>query len=261
MLGLAGHNPVVGARVAGRAVHLAEEEADEARSSAVALFEHAFLLVVDVKQVQLAGAIGEGPSQPGEQASHDHGPKGIKEKQHRGPGGKFEGRGIRLDDARGRAQATRLTPEGEVAAGDADQGGVELNTEDAAEGQLGCQQDSAAHAGTDVDECGVPEGSTRFSSLPAGDELVKHRRSHAEVCGSVAIVRMAGVKVPSGDEPAGTDAVFEIEGVGRKAFPGGEAGKAAGSAFRSHSLEGNGTGGPAVNRLIGTLRPHPPAKA
>lgn len=83
-----------------------------------------------------------------------------------------------------------------------------------------CKQNRPSHSSAEIkegealDRCGGP------GPLPTLEQRLKHRGSYAEVGGGMAVVCVAGLKEPSGNEAAGLNAVFKIEGMLREALFG-----------------------------------------
>jgi hypothetical protein len=102
---------------------------------------------------------------------------------------------------------------GGVLAGDDGEGWIEFNTDDTPEGILAGDQQTAAFAGTDIDEGVAGDWVGRDGLAPVGDELAEDGWGDSIVCGDVLIVGMAGEEVVGGDEAAGVDAVHLVEGM------------------------------------------------
>ena len=223
-VGLVVEYGAVGAVVGGRAADLAEVEAAE---TALAL-EFALLLVVDVEQVKLAGAVGEGGREMAQQAAHYGRAEGVEEEADAGAGRETKLRGVAQGEAQGGDGAAGFAPLSEVAAGNAGEGGMKLNAEDLTEGLFRGEEHGAPHAGADVDEGELLDGFGGAGALPAGEERGEDRRGYAIVGGGVAIVAMAGLEVAAGDESAGTDAVGFVKRVAEETGGFGEAGETNG---------------------------------
>jgi len=177
--GLVGHDFVVGDGVRVRTRHFANVETPERRGG----FKDMLLLIVDVEEVDMAGELGCRLLPGFEEAAHDGGAEGIEEKDDDGSGGQREFDGVGFDDAEDAAFAARGAPKPGVGAGDGGEVRVEFDADDGFEFESGSKQEGAAHAGSQVDECGFDERSCGGSSLPALDQGVKDRRGDAVVCG------------------------------------------------------------------------------
>ncbi len=106
-----------------------------------------------------------------------------------------------------------------ILAGDAGEGGVELDADDFLEMEFAGDEEAAAFACADVEEGVAVDGVGREGLAPMGDEGAQDGGRDRVVGGDVLIVGMAGEQVGGGDEAAGIDGVGLIEGVDGK---GGE---------------------------------------
>ena len=104
-------------------------------------------------------------------------------------------------------------PEVEVLLGDVGHGGVELDADDLAEGELAGDEHGSAFAGADVDEGVAGEGVGWVGGEPEVDEGAEDAGGDAVVGGDVGVVGVAGDEVAGGDEAAGLDAVDLVEGM------------------------------------------------
>ena len=187
--------------------------------------QHAFLLVVDIDEVKLAGAGGKGGGNSFEEAAHDGGAKGIEEKDEARSRREWVFRRIAAHHARGGACAARGSPVGQVAAGNAGQRGVEFDTDNRAKRHLRGQQQCAAHAGADINEGELVQIGGGLAALPALQQGLKDRGRDAIIGRGVAVVAVAAFEVAACHQPAGAHAVLEVEWVAGEAVGNGQAGE------------------------------------
>ena len=126
----------------------------------------------------------------------------------------------------------------QIAAGNPGEGGMQLNTDDSLERHLGGEEDGTAHAGAHIDEGEVGDWNGRPGALPATDQPLKDGGRDTVVGRGVAIVAMAALEMPTGDEAAGADAVGEIEGVAHETVGDGEPGQFPSGAWLVRRLHG-----------------------
>jgi len=112
-LGLVGHNLVIGDGVCAGTWNLPELETAKSWDG----FENMFLLVVDVKQVELSGELRCGLLPGFEQAAHDGGAKRVEKEDNDRAGRKDEVDPIGFNDANDAALAASGAPEPGVGAG------------------------------------------------------------------------------------------------------------------------------------------------
>jgi len=228
-VGLVGEDFVVGYGVGAGARDFSEVEALEFGVD----FQDALGLVVDVKDVEPGGVGGQLPG-PGVEESLHHGfAKGVEEEGQAGAGRKRELDGVGEDDLQGGLGTAGGAPEGNVLAGDAGEGGVEFDADDRAERELGGDEEGAAHACAEVEEGEVLKRRGGLGALPAFEQGEEDGRRDAVIGGGMAVVEVAGLEVTAGDQAAGADAEFQIEGVGRVAVLDGEARQAEPGALFS----------------------------
>ena len=187
--------------------------------------EDLFEFVVGVEEVELAGAVAEAALDVADEGLEDDGAEGVEEVGEAGVGGEFEGGGFGADNADGAAVAAGKLPAGGILLGDGGEIGVEFDADDFAEGELGGEQEGAAHAGAEVDEGVFAELAGESHGPPGGDEFAEDGGGDAEVGGGVGVVEVAGDEVTAGDEAAGLDVVLDVKRVPQEAVFHGEAGK------------------------------------
>jgi hypothetical protein len=234
-IGLIGEDGMVGDGVGAGAGDLSEKEALKAADG----FQFPLLLVVDVEEIELTGAIVKLFGDAAEQAAHHGGAKGIEEEENGWGLRKRDVDGVAAANSRGRLNAAGCAPVLEIAAGDARQRWMEFDAGHLAEGHLGGEQDGAAHARADVDEGEVADGGDGFGAPPALDEAMEDRRRYAVVGGGMAVVAMAGFEMATGDEAAGADAIRYVEGMAGEAFGHGEARQESAWDWGGHDCEGS----------------------
>lgn len=188
--------------------------------------EHAFLLVVDIQDVQLCRAFGAGQSPGAHETAQHRGAKGIEEKNQAGAGRERKLQGVAAKHAHGDAGAPGSAPMGKIPARDARQRGMQLHAEHGAKGMLGCEQHGAAHAGAKIDKRVFVDGGDRAATPPTHDETLKNRRSHCVIGRNVAVVAMPGGEMTPCDQSAGAHAEFEVEGMADQAVFFGQSGQA-----------------------------------
>lgn len=220
-VGLAGKDAPVGEGVCAGAADRAAEEAGESEAGV----ELGALLVVDVEDVKLAGARGEGAGPRGGETAQDRRAEGIEEEGDAGAGREGEGEGVAAENFRRRETAPGCAPVGKIAACDASESGVELDAENSAERELRGEEHGAAHPGAKIDEGVRVDGREGMAATPANDHGLEDGGSDGVVGGRMAIVAMAGAKMAAGDEAAGAHAVLEVEGMAEKALGDAEAGE------------------------------------
>ena len=215
VLCLLGYGGEVGDVVFGGHGHGAFEEVGE---GGVAV-EDVGAFGVDVEDVQGAGTGSEGGFDFAEEGFEDGGFEGVEEEGEDGGGGEVEGEGVLFEEADGCESggggvgSVGDEPVVEVELGDVGHGGVELDADDAFEGELAGDEHGAAFAGAVVDEGVVAEGMGWGRLEPLDDEGAEDAGGDAIVGGDVLVVGVSGDEVGGGDEAAGVDAVGEIEGM------------------------------------------------
>ena len=143
----------------------------------------------------------------------------MEEEGEDGGGGEVEGEGVLFEEADGGEAggggvgAVGGEPVVEVLLGDVGHGGVELDADDAFEGEFTGDEHGSAFARTVVDEGVVAEGMGWWGVAPLGDEGAEDAGGDAVVGGDVLVVGVSGDEVGGGDEAAGVDAVGEVEGM------------------------------------------------
>jgi hypothetical protein len=105
---------------------------------------------------------------------------------------------------------------GDVLARDGGHGGVQFDADDFAEMVFAGDEQAAAFASADINECVTPDGVGRNGLAPVVDEGAQDAGRDAVVGGDVLVVGMAGDEVTGGDEATGVDAVGLVEGVDGK---------------------------------------------
>lgn len=225
-----GEDAVIGQRVGAGAIDFAEKEANE--TAGAHLLEFAFLLVVDVEDVELAGAAGACFGGGLEPAAEDGCAEGIEEKGDARAGGERVGDGIGAGDADGGKGAAGFAPHGGIAASARRESRMQLDADDLLERHLRREENGAAHARAYVHKGGVPQGGDGPCALPALKQGGEDGRGDAVVGGGVAVVGVAAAEVTAGDEAAGADAVGQVPGMGEKAVFDGEAGQEAAAGLR-----------------------------
>jgi hypothetical protein len=108
-------------------------------------------------------------------------------------------------------------PLDEVVTRNRDQRGMEFHANHAAKRKIGGEHEDPALATTDVDEDVIATGIRAVGEglVPESEGLEKRRWSGSQVRGDVAIVGAAGAEKPSTDDPAGIDAMPEVERMDR----------------------------------------------
>jgi hypothetical protein len=204
--------------------------------------DDSLLLVVDIQKIKLARTVFESAREPRKQATHHGLAKRIEEKEEAWAFGNPEIENISAKNACRATGTVFRAPGREVFAGNPYEGWVEFDSHDAPEWILRGEQHRTAHAGSDIDEGEVLDRGDGFGPLPSLQERMKDRRRHAEVCGGVAIVCVAGFEEPPWDEAAGLNSIGKIERVAGESFFLGEARKSMLSStanqswfYRSHN--------------------------
>ena len=193
----------------------AEEESGEGGVSV----EDSAALGVDVEEVEFAGAGGELGFDAAEEEFEDRGLEGVKEEGYAGGTGEVVGEGVLLEEAgggegwSGGIGGVGVEPVVEVGLSDIGEGGVELDADDLAEGELAGDEHGTAFASTEVDEGVFGGGMGRVGGLPEIDQGAQDAGSDAVVGGDVLVVGVAGGEASSRDETAGFDSVSGVEGM------------------------------------------------
>lgn len=213
-------NGALGTVVLAGAADLAMKDAAKTGSA----LEDVLLLVVDVKEVKLTGARGEGFCGMLEEAAEDGRAEGVEEEADGGAGWKANLRGVSERDGDGYDGAAGVAPEGEIAASDADEGGMEFDAADTAERNRRGEQKRTAHACANVEEGELVEWCSGAGALPADEELHEDGRRDAVVGGGVPVVHVSGAEIAPGNESAGANAVGCVKRMLEEAGGFGEAG-------------------------------------
>jgi hypothetical protein len=206
---LIGEDGVVCDRVGAGAGDLAKKKAVE---TAVA-FKLAFLLVIDVEEINLAAPIRQILGDAYEQTAQDRCAKRIEKEEQTWASRQGKLNRISATDLCWRVYPAQCSPTTEIATGNANKRRMDLHPHNSMKGHFGSQQDGASHACADVDKSGFADGRGGFRSPPSLDECAKNRRSDAIVGRGVAIVRMSTLQVPAGDKTARADAIRDVEWV------------------------------------------------
>jgi hypothetical protein len=103
------------------------------------------------------------------------------------------------------------TPQRKIFAGNARQRGVQLNAHDRAKGIGAGEQHGSSHARTKIDERIRVDGRERTASPPAHNDALKHGRRDGIVGRDMAVVPVAGAKVPAGNQTTCPHAKFQVE--------------------------------------------------
>lgn len=205
---------MIGQSVGAGAIDFAEKEADE--TAGAHLLEFAFLLVVDVEDVELAGAAGACFGRGLEPAAEDGCAEGIEEKRDARAGGERVGDGVGAGDADGGKGAAGFAPHGGIAASARRESRMQLDADDLLERHLRREENGAAHARAYVHKGGVPQGGDGLCALPALKQGGEDGRGDAVVGGGVAVVGVAAAEVTAGDEALVRTPLARSQGWGRK---------------------------------------------
>ena len=115
---------------------------------------------------------------------------------------------------------------------------MQLNTDDFLEGHFGGEENGTAHTGAHIDEGKVGDWSGRPGALPSTDQPLKDGGRDTVVGRGVAIMAVAALEVPAGDEAAGADSMGEIEGVAHETVGDRESGQLPSGAWLVCRLHG-----------------------
>ena len=213
---LVGHDPVIGDGVGTRAPHLALEDAREARGQT----DGAFLLVVDVEQIEMARGTIHPRGQSAQQPTHDGLTERVEEKEEARTQRKCKFRHVRADEARWRLCPTGVTPRGDVLASDPRKPRIQFDSNNPAKRKLGREQYRAPHPGADIYKGEVLNRRGRAGPPPPLQDGMEDRRRHTEVRGGVAVVAMPGFEMPARNQATGIHMIFKIKRMGSVAIPG-----------------------------------------
>jgi hypothetical protein len=214
---------VVGNRIGAGAGDLAEEEAAE---PAMAL-KFAFLLVVGVEEIELAGAIRKIAGDALEQAAHDGFAEGVEEEEQAGARGQWKLDRIAAMNPGWCMDPVKRAPTPQIAASDAGQSRMKFDACHSMKGHFGGEKDRAPHACADIDEGKVADGGDWLCPPPLLEKSVKNGGSDTVVSRGVAIVTMTALEMTTGDEAAGAHAVGRVKWVTHEPIRHGETGQEA----------------------------------
>jgi len=175
--------------------------------------EHVFLLVVHIKNIELSRAFSESTAPCAQKAAQHRCAKGIEEKCDARSARKREICNIAANHAHGRARAAGGAPKRKIPAGDAREGGMQLNANDGAKGIIRGEQHGAPHAGAQIDEGVSVDRSEWLASTPTDDDALKDGGRDCVVGRDMPVVTMARAEVPPGNQAAGAHAKLQVEGV------------------------------------------------
>ena len=202
-------NGAIGHGIGVRAADLAAKEPFKSGLTG----EHVLLLVIDIQNIQLPGAVGKFLF-PHVQQPPQHGrAKGIEEKNQAGTRRKREIGGIAAMHTQGHAGAAGGSPQRKISARNPCQCGVQFDSDDGAKGILGGQQQSAAHACAEIDKRVRIDRRDGPALPPAHQNSLKDRRRNRVVSRYMPVVPVPGVEMAAGDQPTGAYAKFQIEWV------------------------------------------------
>ncbi len=125
----------------------------------------AVLFIVDVEEIEFSGAIREGRRQATNQPAHHGFAKGIEKEHQARAAWNARGDGVRANELRRRLDAGRMRADGEIAASDIDEDGIQLHADDLSERMFRGEQHGATHARADVNESELIERSAGSGSL------------------------------------------------------------------------------------------------
>jgi len=190
---------------------------EEPRKSTRAL-QNAFLLIVHIQNVERLRGFCQALTPCAQEPAKYWSGKRIEEKGHAGPRGQRELDGIAAKHSHGGDGAACSTPLGHIPAADARQRRMGFDTDYGAKGIHGSKQHGAAHAGTKIHKRIFVEVGEWLAAPPTNEDALKDRRSDCIVGRYVAIVTATGAKMAAGNQTAGANSEFKVEGMPDKAI-------------------------------------------
>ena len=157
---------MIGNRIGARAIHPTNKEP----SKTCSLLQNTFMFMVHVKKIKTPLASGKTMLHIAQKLSQDRGAKGIEEEGNTRSCGKGELGSVSAMDAHWGLRTTRFSPDGQISAGNPEQGGIEFHPHNAPERIFGGQQQASTHSSAKIYKSVFVERSHLLASPPTPDK-------------------------------------------------------------------------------------------
>src|SRR6187402_1008512 len=185
----------------------------ELRELRMLLCDHSTLFIVYIEDVQLSGTISKDAFEVCEESIQQNKSKGIEEKEEARSRRNPQTHDVVFHQGHLRRVRIERLPVIQVFVRRCRKRGMQLHTDDSAEGILCCEQHGAALACADVHEGGLLQWMQLVVVLPALEQLTKEGWRCTVIRRDVPVMRMARRQIIARDKRTGVCAMKHVEGM------------------------------------------------